>query len=258
MRKLSRPIYLFIHHKTGTQMHESVFFDICQEMEWSFASFSPSKDQIDVVFDHDVVIFYSTRFKEIEAAIYDSAFLGVHNVRDPRDLVVSGYQYHLRCEEKWCVNPGYCRQRCPVCMDGGHGIGEDVELSYQQILRKRSMEEGLVYEIRHMAAKTIADMVGWKKHPFVLETRFEDYMGAFDGTYRQVFEWLGFSGQKIERCLEIARRHDVARMSDEKVSRNVHITSRRTSRWKDFIVGKVADEFETTLGHSVELLGYSP
>ena len=34
-------------------------------------------------------------------------YRGSHFIRDPRDLIISGYYYHLRAAEAWCIAPDF-------------------------------------------------------------------------------------------------------------------------------------------------------
>ena len=86
-------------------------------------------------------------------------FRGSHMIRDPRDVVVSAYFYHLRTTEAWALEP---REEF-----GG--------LSYQAHLQQLDRHEGLLAEIRRSASTVITDMTRWDyDDPRFLELRYED------------------------------------------------------------------------------------
>ena len=69
-------------------------------------------------------------------------YRGTHIVRDPRDVIVSGYFYHKWAPERWCaVERAY---------DG---------MSYRDRLKNLSKEDGLIFEIDHVGHETLSDMM---------------------------------------------------------------------------------------------------
>jgi hypothetical protein len=85
-----------------------------------------------------------------------------HVVRDPRDMIVSGYFYHLWCKEAWC--------QVPDEQFGGR--------SYQEYLNAVSKSEGLEAEITR-SSYNMSRLVRWanEKSRQVFHIRYEEIFG---------------------------------------------------------------------------------
>ena len=85
-----------------------------------------------------------------------------HVVRDPRDIIVSGYFYHLWCSEDWC--------RVPDEQFRGQ--------SYQEHLNSVSKSEGLAAEITR-SCHAVDQMIKWmdEKSRRVFHIRYEEVFG---------------------------------------------------------------------------------
>ena len=73
------------------------------------------------------------------------AYRASHLIRDPRDVVVSGYHYHRRTDETWVHEPS----------DRYGG------LSYQAFLLGVDEHDGLMAEIDRCARSSVAEMDAW-------------------------------------------------------------------------------------------------
>lgn len=107
---------------------------------------------------------------------------GSHIIRDPRDVLVSGYFYHLWTDELEVVRPDPQTRR-----------------SWQQELRIRSEEDGLLYEVDR-AAWNVTDMLQWDYgRGEILELRYEEFFeDPSDKQKRALFEHYGFARDALE------------------------------------------------------------
>ena len=100
----STPILIGTHHKTGTVLLKHIFHkEVCPVLGWKCS------------FDHDPVPCSSP--EQARAAGLQLCFLQhgirfklqsthepyrfIHAIRDPFEVVLSGYQYHLKTTEVW-------------------------------------------------------------------------------------------------------------------------------------------------------------
>ena len=95
--KPKKPLYIFCYHKAGTVLLGNVFKDISQNFGWRFRAYRGKQNQqprnCDIVlFCHSLVDFTN----------FHNDYIGIHIIRDPRDIIVSGYLYHKKTSEKWC------------------------------------------------------------------------------------------------------------------------------------------------------------
>eukprot|EP00899_Mesostigma_viride_P028874 jgi/Mesvir1/9171/Mv06911-RA.1 len=116
-------------------------------------------------------------------------FRAVVHVRDPRDLVVSGYFYHLAANEAWLLEP-------KEWFDG---------LSYQEYLQSVPKEQGLHEEMKLLLPPYLSRLKGYltsRDPASIAFMKYEDmwrYATADAAEYRTVASWFGL--QWVEcRC----------------------------------------------------------
>ena len=112
------------HRKTGT--------------EWMTAAFFKIREHYGIDLDFQ----YHSQF---DPEAFTQPFRGVHLIRDPRDVVISGCFFNLRSDEKWLQRPR-----------------EDFQgLTYQQKINSfDSFDDQLIFEMENVAANQISAMLG--------------------------------------------------------------------------------------------------
>jgi hypothetical protein len=261
---LPLPWILFCYHKGGTILLTKVFRSVAKAMGLRFRVLLGKPDRVPP--DVDIALFGHSLLNPSEIP---GDYRAVHVVRDPRDVLVSGYLYHLRCEEAWCVNNDLSLQapirhpRVPYSQEHRAEAWKRAYLeslrgrSYQDNLRALSQEEGIAFELDRYAAWTVEAMAAWEPgDDRVLEMRFEDVRGDFDGTFARVFRHLGLEGAGLERALLLAAAEDLNRKSDSVLASNPHISSRETTRWRQFLTGTHRAAFKERHGPVLVSLGY--
>lgn len=260
------PLVISCHHKSGSTLMHTVFRKVCAEfgwrLQWNFKT-TPARLPRDV----DVLVL---GHGQIDLGQMESPYRGAHVIRDPRDVVVSGYQYHLYTDEDWCVNEDFDETapinapQIPFWIEE-RGEAEKREFlrslggrSYQENLKARSEAEGILFEISGYSAWTIDQMRAWDyDDPDVVELKFEDVLGDFDAEMRRMFVGLGLTGRWLERAVEIAATEDLGRMDRERLETDPHIQSRGSSRWERFFTDEHKAAFKERFGDAVVKLGYA-
>lgn len=172
-------------------------------------------------------------------------------VRDPRDLVVSGYFYHRRGAEAWCrlADPDdedweVVNGRVPEGLEDGE--------SYADFLRSRSREEGLLAEIE-FRRHHFESMRAWPEdHPDVRLFRYEEILGNERQVYEEAFEFYGASALTVRAAGRLAVRYSADRRTEE----TDHIRDPRPEQWRDVFTPRVLERFDELWGDLVERLGY--
>jgi hypothetical protein len=213
--------------------------------------------------------FYGLRFAEVPASygtagplaapspaitvlIYDRAndfrpeelggriYRGSHLIRDPRDVVVSGYHYHRRTDEAWVHQ---AKERY-----GG--------LSYQAFLQAADEHDGLMAEIERCARSSLAEMAAWNyERPEILELRYEDAVDDEVGTFSRLFRFYGFDDAAVQRGIKIveqfSRRHGPHAGDDDP-----HVRSGEPGEWRRYFTADHVARFKELTGDLVVRLGY--
>lgn len=186
---LSRKILVATHHKTGTKWLGTIMKSISDQLGLTF--FSGKAEELPE--DYDIFMQDHSR---LGSDPDPSSFRGVHIIRDPRDVILSGCFYHMRSDEDWLHVP---RKE----FDG---------LTYQQRINEtESLDDQLMLEMKHAAAWTIGDMSSWDyDHPCFMEVKYEDLMEDHDLLlFHRIFVHLGFPGWTMHRLLNTAYRNSI-------------------------------------------------
>jgi hypothetical protein len=172
-------------------------------------------------------------------------------VRDPRDLVVSGYFYHRRGAEPWCelASPRDADWRVVNgTVPSRLAAGE----SFAGHLREVSLEDGLLAELE-FRTRHFESMRRWPDaDPRMLVVRYEDVLGHEMAVFDRLFRFLGLSpmargiGAFHVRRLRASRRRE----------RGDHIRDPRSGQWREVFTPAVTRRFERTWGDLLERLGY--
>ena len=96
--KLPNKILIGTHHKTGTVWFSSIFQYICHYHSLNF--YAGKQDGLPLQFD---VFFQDHSVFDLDSI--GVPFRGIHIIRDPRDVIISGSFHHQKSKEKWLHRP---------------------------------------------------------------------------------------------------------------------------------------------------------
>jgi len=221
------------HHKAGTVWFRRVLLDLAVPYGLRYRSGTGRP----VTGDTDIAFFTNTRRFD-RSVTGPRRFRGSHVVRDPRDLIVSGYEYHLVTKEAWALEP-----------DDAYG-----GRSYQDHLRSLDEHRGISAEIEWFLAATAVEMRQWDYgQSEFLELRLEDVLADEHGSFDRLFRWYEFDDRAIERGHGIVERR--SRRSGG--ARKSHpIRSSTPGEWIDRLSADHIDSVKRGLGTLLVDLGY--
>ena len=256
------PAFILTHHKVATVLCRKVLMASTERIGWRYNSEMGVANDIASKTDLLHVIHGTTT-----DAFLDSGRRGVRIIRDPRDVIVSGFLYHQRCSELWCINsdfskPGYHHPQIPLPLahmdlETREAFVSSLEgVSYQERIRGLEQDDGLIFEMDGFARITIDEMVGWKERENVLTIKMEDMVADFDGSFEKLFRWIGIPEPSIPTCLEIARGHDMNRMREDQIASNPHISTGKLRKWEEYFSTKVKAAYEERFEGAHLKLGY--
>ena len=261
--RTSPQLFVLTYHKVGTVLMGKVLLRIAKALRLTMAqkpglANDATRDADIVMFPHALIGFdLDRRF-----------FRGVRLIRDPRDVWVSGYLYHRRCSEDWCINKDLTPEtplrypKVPRSQEHLPDAWKQAYLdslggrSYQENLLALDQKEGLRFELDRYAGWTIKAMAAWKPHPAVFDLPIEAFADDYDAAMTAVFERLGLSGDRLQLALSIAAKEDISRMNDQQIEANPHIHSRSLSKWRTFLSDNDLAYYEARFAGVAEALGY--
>lgn len=173
-------------------------------------------------------------------------------IRDPRDLLVSGYFYHKRAAESWCdlVSPEdsdwqVVNARVPDDLPAGQSLA--------QYLNQVPQEQGLVAEL-DFREKHFDSMRHWPRQDSRVRLfRYEDLVGNEAACYDEMFRFYRFGA--LTRCVGryYARRYRASRRQ----AMSGHIRNASSGQWRQHFTPHLQRLFNERYGDLLERLGYS-
>jgi len=231
--KLQNVVLVGTHHKTGTVWLWKIFTDISKRysLKMIFETTKDSNGRWDIFFqDHS--------YFDIEEIL--DPWRGLHLIRDPRDIIVSGCFYHQISDEVWLNKPKPRFQ------------GKTYK---EKICSFRTIEDKLLFEMEHVGRNTINDMLKWDyNQKNFLEIKYEDLVQDHNlKIFNQIFLFLGFPENRIDSFLSIAYKHSIF---SGKIKTDKHINSGEPNQWKSYFTPKLHSRFQELFPDSLTSLGY--
>lgn len=233
------PVAHSCYHKCLTLYFDRVFRQMASRFNFSY-QYEPANGQIPS--DTDIVLF---PHGELNWDTAPANLKGSHIIRDPRDLLISAYHYHLRTTEEWCAKPNPAHKR----------LAKDE--SYQQRLRSLSQEDGILYELDNVSGSIISKMSRW---PYdderMLELRFESMVGDEREHFKKVFQWYGLDEAHMNTALDIAESLSLKKLPSNAEGQQHARPGSHFGQWRDFFTPKIKEEFKKRHGDALISLGY--
>ena len=200
--------------------------------------------------------FKSFRVASVNNRVLDLDRLGdfrlTRFVRDPRDLVVSGYFYHRRGAEDWV------RLNAPQPQDWYFANGTIPEGlrehggSFADYLQEVPEEEGLLAELEFRGPH-FESMTAWPADdPRVLLLRYEDILGSEDAAFQQLFEFYEMSSLERGLGLKLANRYSLGGRG----GKDTHVRNPSSGQWRKLFTPRIQSVFDERYGALVKQLGY--
>jgi hypothetical protein len=218
------PILLGVHHKTGSK--------------WMLAAFGSLPDMI----RRTGRAFHFSYHSKFNDDLLSTDFLGMHLIRDPRDVVLSGMHYHKKADEKWL-------HRTQTRLGG---------LTYQQKLNALASEdEQFIFELENRGRMTVDGMTAWRYgDPRVFEARYEELIADVTG---EMFAGILRFLQLDEEMVGVGVSHFMRSTlfpGRPIPSNHPHIRSGQREQWRSAFRRWHGERFVEVLGDSLIKLGY--
>ena len=232
--KLECLLLVGTHHKTGTRWMADIFKTISRYLNLKY--FNGSSKYLDG--SEEVFFQIVSRF----GPALEKNYRGLHIIRDPRDVIISGANYHDQTAEKsWLFKPSR--------KFGGK--------SYQEMIRSYpNYFDKLLFEMDNIGKGTITDMRNWNylDNNFV-NVKYEDLIKDSDlEEFSKIFQFLGLGGIALPLCLDIAWAGSI--FSGRVKKSGGHIRSGKPQQWRSVFSRSLANQFLSRYGDILVALGY--
>lgn len=240
-----RLLLIATHHKTGTVWMRRLFQGLAERLGWGFrrlADHAPVPvERLRASYPISVLYQDHGRFDPELRLINGDA--GWHLIRDPRDALISGANYHGWSSEPWLSEP-----RASL---GGK--------SYRAAIRTLDLPDAVRFEFSRSTGQSIRDMLSFDRHGGrVIDMRLEDLLRDADGRQSaHGFAALGLSGPALEAALkEFLATHAARQDRTERL--HGHIQNLDTAQWRYLFDAELLRDFEAVFPDACQRLGYPP
>jgi hypothetical protein len=226
------------HHKAGSFWIARILQEISKNhvlefkiLDWGVNNISLYPDA-DILYDnHSMVVLDRENY------------IGSHMIRDPRDVIISGYFYHLWTSETWA-----------------HEHSVEFGMSYQQKLNSFSKSKGIEFEMAHIGSDSIGNMRNWSfNDPKILELKYEELIADPDVIFEGLFKHWRVGASYLDECMEISRKYHMFNQTGRKLGQvdpRSHMRSGLPGQWKEHFTELHTQQFKEKFGDILIKLGY--
>ena len=176
-KKNSEQLTLFFgHHKCGTSWFTQILWHLSADLGLKFRGFN-SPEQFEEIGLAEFVKKEGIDWLSLRNASWENVkklpnFRGFHVVRDPRDIVVSGYFSHLKTHQLSC----------------------DSIIQAREKLVNLPKEDGLIAEMEGISGGILDQISEWNygEREEILELKMEEIAADPATKFREIFQHLGY------------------------------------------------------------------
>ncbi len=171
-------------------------------------------------------------------------------IRDPRDLIISGYFYHKRGAEPWFrfKNP---TQAYWAAINGNVPKGLKQNSTFAEYLNSLTKEDGILAEMEFRKFH-LESMLDWSDDdPNIKLFKYEDVINNQVSTMEQIVDHLEIHGVKKKKILFFANRYALKNRKNDK-----HIRDPKAGQWKDHFTEEMNEVFIANYGKVLEKYNY--
>lgn len=251
----------FSYHKVLTVYFGRVMGHLSAEFNIRFRHCSADLDLFDHLTKHARAsgIFSIHLPKPVDLDGYPP-FVGSHFIRDPRDIVVSGYHFHLWTTEPWCIRPRFPWQRfvSDPCFQErilpSIGTLPDESTSYQAFLKTLGKREGMLLEMI-LRQPTFAVMDTWDyEDARILSVKYEDILADEPKAFQRIAAHYGLPERLKRRTVELSRAYAI---KQQKKGAERHTRDGRLDQWKNEFEAVHHETFNQMYPGLTAKLGYA-
>jgi len=239
------PILIGTHHKTGTVLLAKIFRVAAKYMgvprlkeaqitnRTQCSRYFASKEPVVCIVEH-------VSSRDLKAWVKPMVPF-IHAVREPLEMCISAYQYHLTGAEPWLTVP----------------LRDINNQTLQQYYIALPPEQAVNFECKRMMMELIEVALVYnatRARPKTLTVRLEEFVSNYDATTRRVFSFLGGDQSHINTLVNASITYDIARQpagDSRHVSARSSKAALRAMVQRDPLVGRLMD-------HLRNLMGYGP
>ena len=189
-------------------------------------------------------------------------------IRNPYEIIVSGYLYHKRCREKWCITKNWSYYNWwssehfleSEKVKNKEALDNSIfckNISYQEKLNSLSQDDGIIFEMKHVAKLTIEGMCDFDyfESKNVMKVDLNNLIRNYKNEICKILDFLQINSN--DQLISSLNKHNI---SEQGV--NHHATNRNLdeNRYLQYFNDRLFEEFKLTYKEyipKIERLGYN-
>jgi hypothetical protein len=191
-----------------------------------------------------VFVDYHSDFPDLTLCKESCGGVGIHIVRDPRDILLSAVRFHLVSKEAWLH----------VRRDEFGG------LTYQQKLTSYdSIEDRIRFEMDNNMMWVIRKMLSFKRQGVFRDVHYEDLIVDEDmRLWHDISLGLGMHGRELINSMDAFWQSSIFgdMKAEAQSGKNSHIKNAKPQQWRTQLSPVMLDEIQDRFGEEIVGLGY--
>jgi hypothetical protein len=249
----------FSHHKCLTGYFNLILSGLSDEFRFESRSYTSDLERFTtaVLQTTGKRVLSLNNHSDIPFARF-SSYRGSHFIRDPRDLIVSGYRYHLWTGYPWCIPPQFDWGKIPSHPLFTTAVEPDPRrfpqgISYREYLNQLDLERGLILELL-WRQKFFQNMALWDAHnENIIELRYEEIIGNEAESFQRIFTHYQFHPQMVARGVALAEQLSLKNVKKKETG---HVRKGSPRQWSTEFTPTVKQLFKELNGDLLITLGY--
>lgn len=241
-----RLVLIATHHKTGTVWMRQLFQSIARRLECPFLRLGDDEmvDTDELRARSPLAILFQDHSRFAANMRLQPDDRGWHLLRDPRDVLISGANYHGWSDEPWLHQ---ARENL-----GGR--------TYQEALRSLPFADAVRFEMDRSTGQAVRDMLSFDLRDgcfrdVAYETLLADVVGKVAGP---LLGELGFAGDALSGALAVYREQHPRGARQEQPALRAHIQNLDRAQWCYMFDASLLACFEGNFPNATLELGYPP
>jgi hypothetical protein len=252
-------IFHFSYHKCLTVYYSGIMKEFSELKGFSYKHFNANKPAFIEAYEDSSVDCASLNNRLCVSLINND--VGSHFVRDPRDLIVSGYHYHMKCKEPWVLNKD---------LEWGHLTSDPLfekwigpkkwaeNVSFQEFLQGLNQDQGFILEIIWRGGN-FRSMEEWDyNNPRILEMKYEDIIDREEEYFDKLFSHYKLPDEWRSDWLDIVNRRSMKsiKTNTKHQALKVHARNGGSRQFEREFSADVLDDFNDKYNDLIIKLGY--
>jgi len=193
-------------------------------------------------------------------------------IRDPREIVISGYLYHKKCNELWAINKSYSYYyfwdkyhfkksnliKNKKYIDFSKKIS--IDQNYKSQLNNLNEEDGILHELNNISFLTLSGLNNYdfynKKNIIII--RFEDLIFNFKKTLEKILNFSEINDVNKSKIYNEVNKYNLFDNKDGIKFHENFITNYNLdlNRYKNYFTKRINNEFNNNYKGLLRLLKY--